>query len=752
MWVGVLGPLEVRASGRPVQVAGPIPRRLLALLAARPGRFVPVGALIDGVWGDDPPAAARATLQSHMARLRRSLGGPAAVAAGPAGYRLAVDAADVDAFTFAAAVRDGHVALAGGDPAAAAAALGAGLALWRGPAFAEFGGCAALEAEAARLEQLRLDAVAWRIEAELAAGASAAPVGELEALVREHPTREGLWALLMRALYRAGRQADALEAYRRARRALVDELGVEPGRQLRETERLVLAHDPSLDPPPTASTDAAPVPAPDPEVPSAARPPVPAREAGPPEHAEPEPAAERRMVVVAVVELPVGAADPEEVAAQNLRFRDLVRDRIDAYGGVVCAVTGGTSVAIFGVPLAHEDDAVRAVRAASAIARDWPGSWAPRAGVSAGEVVVTGEVTAGSVSGPPLAGADRLRTLAQPGDLVVDEPVRELIGPADAELMPGPGPQAWRLIGLPVTGAASAATRFVGRSRDLAVLRAAFGKTAGERAPQLVTILGEAGIGKSRLVTELKQALDTSEGEVVWRVGYCRPYGDGTLLSALADIVKAHAGITDTDATETAMAKIRAALPADEHRVLEPRLAPLVGVDPGGYPEPVRVVRRMAAFHRDHRRAGACRAGGRGPALGRAAAAGLPRGPGGWPCRHARPGGGHGPPRAAGCAAGLGRGRGQRAAHAASRLRCRGDAGCAARCRPRRRQPRRAGGPMRRGAAVCRTVRAARVAGRCSRGTADAGGGDRRAAGHAEPGAPRRPASRRGGRQPVLGR
>src|SRR5215469_1669241 len=301
MWVGVLGPLEVRAEGRPVEVAGPIPRRLLALLATRPGRFVPVGALIDNVWGNDPPAAARATLQSHVARLRRSLGGSAAIAAGPAGYRLVVDAADVDAFCFGAAVRDGHEALAGGDPAAAAAALAAGLALWRGPAFAEFAGCAALDAEAARLEQLRLDAVQWRIEAELAGGMSAPPVGELEALVREHPTREGLWALLMRALYRAGRQADALEAYRRARRSLVEELGVEPGRQLRETERLVLAHDPSLDSPVAVALNLT--------VFRASQAAVPAWE--PAQAAETGLSAERRVVVVAMVELPGGTADPE---------------------------------------------------------------------------------------------------------------------------------------------------------------------------------------------------------------------------------------------------------------------------------------------------------------------------------------------------------------------------------------------------------------------------------------------------------
>src|SRR5215472_16702311 len=131
MWVGVLGPLEVRAGGQPVDVAGPIPRRLLALLATRPGRFLPVDALIDGLWGDDPPAAARATLKSHVARLRHSLGEPGVIVAGPAGYRLAVDAADIDAFAFVAAVQAGHRALAGGDLLVAAAELSAGLALWR---------------------------------------------------------------------------------------------------------------------------------------------------------------------------------------------------------------------------------------------------------------------------------------------------------------------------------------------------------------------------------------------------------------------------------------------------------------------------------------------------------------------------------------------------------------------------------------------------------------------------------------------
>jgi DNA-binding SARP family transcriptional activator/tetratricopeptide (TPR) repeat protein len=578
MHVGVLGPLEVQAGGRQVAIAGPLPRRLLALLVTRPGRFLPVAALIDGLWGDDPPAAARATLQSHVARLRRSLGESGVIAGGPAGYRLAVDAADVDAFAFVAAVQAGHRALASGDLPAAAAELSAGLALWRGPAFAEFSGCAALQAEAARLEQLRLDAVEWRIDAQLGSADLAPPVGDLEALVREHPTREGLWALLMRAMYRSGRQSDALEAYRRARRALVDELGVEPGRQLREVERLILAQDPSLDPLVAGAVKPTVLPAPQAAASAGDR----------AQPAETGPSAERRTVVVAMVELPGGTADPEDTAACDRAFRDHVRARIAAHGGIISAHAGGPSAAIFGAPVAHDDDVVRAITAARAVISGWPGVPAPRAGISAGEVLVAGdvgvtaEVPAGAVSGLPLAEADRLRALARPGDLVIDEPVRDLIGTAaDAEPVPGVQPRAWRLIGLAAPRAVPAVTRFVGRHRDLAVLRAAFDKTAGERTPQLVTILGEAGIGKSRLVAELRRALETQDGEVLWRAGRCRPYGDGTSLSALADIVKTHVGVSDTDTTAAAVTKIRAVLPADERRDLEPRLTPLVGADPG---------------------------------------------------------------------------------------------------------------------------------------------------------------------------
>jgi DNA-binding SARP family transcriptional activator len=274
-------------------VKGPIPRRLIALLAIRAGEFVHADTLADQVWAGAPPPAARATLQSHMARLRRAVGAER-IESGRAGYRLAAERSDVDAHRFVELAEKGRVAIAAGDVAAARGALDDALSLWRGPAYAEFGGFPALDSEAARLHQLRVDVRQWQFEAELA-GPGAPPVTAIEAMVREHPTREGLWVLLMKALYRVGRQADALRAYQSARRFLLDELGIEPSRELREVEQMILMHDSALDP--TISTTA----------PTA----VPSETPQPPA----EEIRERRTVTTAVIELPLPTvADPEASA------------------------------------------------------------------------------------------------------------------------------------------------------------------------------------------------------------------------------------------------------------------------------------------------------------------------------------------------------------------------------------------------------------------------------------------------------
>lgn len=249
----MLGSLEVSHDGRPVDVRGPLPRRLLALLARTPGQELSPDSLVDGLWGEAPPTAPGQTLQSHVARLRRALPDPALVRTGRHGYLLDVAPETVDAVVFEQRIEEGTRHVMAGRLDRGSEVLAEALELWRGPAYGEFADCPELAVEGARLERLRLDAVEHRLSAELGRPGTVAPVAELEALVRWHPTHEAFWALLMVAQYRAGRQSDALASYQRARRVLADELGVDPGPTLRELERLVLAQDPSLDGPTVSS-------------------------------------------------------------------------------------------------------------------------------------------------------------------------------------------------------------------------------------------------------------------------------------------------------------------------------------------------------------------------------------------------------------------------------------------------------------------------------------------------------------------
>ncbi|HEX6676189.1 MAG TPA: BTAD domain-containing putative transcriptional regulator [Actinomycetes bacterium] len=284
MEIRLLGPLEVSSQGRPVEVAGRRLRLLLAVLALQAGQVVAAERLVDLLW---PPAGLPAdpvnALQALVSRLRRALEPPGAgermgpapqkpaaasaavalpagqpVVARAPGYLLAVEPDQVDALRFERLAAAGHAALAAGRHREAAAALRGGLALWRGPALADFAGEPFAAGTATRLEELRLGAVEDRCDADLALGEHARLVGELEALVAEHPLRERLHALLMRALYGAGRQAEALAAYQRARQVLADQAGLDPGPELRQVEQAVLAQDPSLSAPAGTGADAQP--------------------------------------------------------------------------------------------------------------------------------------------------------------------------------------------------------------------------------------------------------------------------------------------------------------------------------------------------------------------------------------------------------------------------------------------------------------------------------------------------------------
>ena len=262
----VLGPLEVSRGGRPLSITGK-PGALLALLLVHGNEVVSTDRLIDGLWGDRAPKSAAKLLQGYVSHLRRSLAdGPLddAAAGGslltrPSGYVLRLDPGQLDAERFRTQLEKARRALAGGAAEAASQLLGEALGLWRGPPLADFAYEAFAQEEIARLEELRLMALEERIEADLVLGRQAELVGELEALIGRNPLRERLRAQLMLALYRCDRQSEALHAYQEARRLMVEELGLEPGRRLRDLEQAILRQDASLDlgPPPAVAPEPA---------------------------------------------------------------------------------------------------------------------------------------------------------------------------------------------------------------------------------------------------------------------------------------------------------------------------------------------------------------------------------------------------------------------------------------------------------------------------------------------------------------
>lgn len=252
MEIRLLGPMKVVVAGRSVPLPEK-PRTLLAMLAVEPNRTLSAERLIDGLWGEAPPRTANKTLQTYVFQLRRALGstgdvGPAEprIETDGAGYQLRIDVQAIDARRFEQLVDGARVAMPG-DPRLAADRLAEGLALWRGPALADFVYAPFAEAEVERLEELRSTALESMAQARLALGEHEAIIGDLRRSVAELPFREGLWASLLLALYRSGRKAEAMLAFRDAETALRDELGIEPGPQLQDVAQRIRDDDPSLE-------------------------------------------------------------------------------------------------------------------------------------------------------------------------------------------------------------------------------------------------------------------------------------------------------------------------------------------------------------------------------------------------------------------------------------------------------------------------------------------------------------------------
>src|SRR6266545_3322493 len=365
----VLGSLEAWRGGRALSLGSARQRAVLGLLLLHPNQVVPTELLIAVLWGERPPPDAHRLLQDHVAALRRALGGgraegsPLVLVTREPGYLLVLDPGQVDAHRFTRLAAQGRRALAEGDPGGAARTLREALALWRGPALGDLAEAGFSWPDLAELEEARLVATEDRLDADLALGRHRELVAELETLIRLHPLRQQLRAQLMLALYRSGRQADALAAYRVARRSLADLLRTEPSQSLQRLEQAILAQDPALDLLALVRATG--------EAASPAR----GAAAGPA-------AAERGLATVLACDVAeVGALqglglDEQQAgeAQRQLAARlTVVRTEIELHGGTVEQVIGGTVLALFGLdkgqaatPPASAGAPERAVRAALA--------------------------------------------------------------------------------------------------------------------------------------------------------------------------------------------------------------------------------------------------------------------------------------------------------------------------------------------------------------------------------------------------
>jgi DNA-binding SARP family transcriptional activator len=598
----VLGPLEVIGPGGAVSIGSALQRAILAILVLHVGETVSTDHLMDEVWGDDPPPSAHHAIGVHVSRLRRALGVDC-IESQPRGYRLRAEGSVIDLGRFEALIAEASRAFAGGDPRAAATALSAGLALWRGPALGDLASSHAAQAERARLDELRALALERRVDAELACGRHLELVPDLRRLVGEMPLREVFHARLMLALYRSGRQAEALEVYHDARKVLDRELGVDPGRELETLQRAVLDHDPDLD---LAVAEVRDRPA---EVATPATPP--AR----------RPRDARRTVTTLIADmrgstLAGDPLDPESARVPLDRCFQEMGSVLERHGGTVERVVGDAVLAVFGIPLVHEDDALRAVRAAlemrnavAALSKRLEAELgvriAMRVGVNTGEVVAARDTdSATQVTGDAVNVAARLQQAAGSDEILLGEATYGLVrwainaeptGPMDPHHRArSTGP--FRLLAI-AGGITRHTQRFdsplVGRERERRRLESAFEQAAADRTCQLFTLLGPAGVGKSRLVHEFLLQV-RPEAEVLR--GRCPPYGERVAFWPVAETIKQAAGISDVDSAVEVRDKIETLLGADQHASsIADHVASVIGLSdaPSSSEETFEAIRRV---------------------------------------------------------------------------------------------------------------------------------------------------------------
>lgn len=552
----LLGSLEVLDDDLPVPLGGVKQRAALGFLLLHANRVVATSKLLQALWSRDVPPTARKMLQNAVSGLRGVLTPHGSGAEGSAlllthapGYLLRVDPNSLDLSRFQQLTEQGRAELSAGNWPAAAKVLRKALSLWRGPVLADLAETGINWPELTAIKDWRLATQEDCFEAELACGRHYEIIGELESLIEVEPYRERLNGQLMLALYRCGRQVDALSVYRRTRAALVEELGLEPGRELQELERAILDHAPALDLPPSvqrrhllAVSHSSPVSAPV-VIPPAPRAPEPAAVVVP---AADVTTVERKLVSVVMVSAQLGLAagdgDPEDVDEVHQEVSAVVRAEVARLGGVVGGSVGSVFLALFGVPRTAEDDADRAVRSALAI-RDRLSTVADvQIGVATGDALVRlPGVGAPTATGVLLDRCRQLMALAPLGAVRACTASRD----ASASVTWDDEPAAtggWQALSAVsprgATRRAQAEVPFVERERELSVLQGLLDEVQVRRRPHFVTVLGEAGVGKTRLVCELARACSP----VIALRGTSTAFGDDHGYGPLSDVVSGFAG------------------------------------------------------------------------------------------------------------------------------------------------------------------------------------------------------------------
>jgi class 3 adenylate cyclase len=557
----ILGPLRVADEGRDLTPARPKQRALLAMLLLHREEVVPGGQLIDALWGDAPPGTVQTALHGHVSSLRKLLGSDR-IRTRPPGYLLHVSPRELDLARFEALVAEARLCV---EPAERSAGLRDALGLWRGEPLADLRYEAFAQREIARLEELRLAALEDRIDADLALGRGNELVAELEALVDKYPFRERLRSQLMLALYRGGRQADALHAFASGRKALVDELGIEPGPALQQLERQILNQDAAL------QVEAPPEPAPERQV-------APSHRAQPPAE-RPETGEERKVATILFADV-IGSTelgerlDLERLRALLRTYFAAMSEVIVSWGGTLEKYIGDAVVAVFGVPVVHEDDAERAIHAAlemlerlDDLNRDFEQRHgirvAIRIGINTGEVIAQASGAGGQlVAGDAVNVAARLEQAAEAGTVLAGArtyaTARRAFSFDDALTLDVKG-KSGAVIAYPVQGALDATEMrsaafeapLIGRDRELGQLLGLLDEALETKTPRFVLVHGPAGIGKSRLTKEFFAAAQ-ARGELSVLTGRCLATGRGITYWALTEILCQAFGISLDDSAAEA--------------------------------------------------------------------------------------------------------------------------------------------------------------------------------------------------------